>query len=96
MPTHKRHIRVRLRFVGSSQLASPAHDRYSPKIQNNPCQQQISGLFYYFTFFHCSKEKPEDEEQQLEEEEDREFHLLSDVDSNSEQVDASSLTFISG
>lgn len=44
-------------------------------------------FFYYFTFFHCSKEKLEDEEQQLEEEENCEFHLLSDVDSNSEQVE---------
>lgn len=51
-------------------------------------------LFYYFTFFHCSKEKPEDEEQQLEEDEDCEFHLLSDVDSDSEQVETSSSGFI--
>lgn len=51
-------------------------------------------LFHYFTFFHCSKEKPEDEEQRLEEDEDCEFHLLSDVDSDSEQVETSSSGFI--
>lgn len=52
-------------------------------------------LFDDFTFFHCSKEKPEDEEeQQLEEDEDCEFHLLSDVDSDSEQVEPSSSGFI--
>lgn len=51
-------------------------------------------VFYYFTFFRCSKEKPEDEEQQLEEDEDCEFHLLSDVDSDSEQVETSSSGFI--
>lgn len=47
-------------------------------------------FFYKFAIFYCSKEKAEDEEQQLEEEEDCEFRLLSDVDSNSEQVGTSS------
>lgn len=75
-------------------MASPARERYSLKIWNNPCQQKISGfLFYKFAIFYCSKEKPEDEEQQLEEEEDCEFRLLSDVDSNSEQVGTSSSPF---
>lgn len=93
MPTYKRHIPVPLPILGS-QLASRAHDRYSPETPNNPRQQKITGLFfYYFTFFHCSKEKLEDEEQQLEEEEDCEFHLLSDVDSNSEQVETWSSPF---
>lgn len=40
---------------------------------------------YLMIFFSYSKKKPEVEEQQLEEE-DCEFRLLSDVDSNSEEV----------
>lgn len=56
-------------------------------------KRSLDFFFYYFTFFHCSKEKLEDEEQQLEEEEDCEFHLLSDVDSNSEQVETWSSPF---
>lgn len=85
MTTHKH--RVGLPTLGSSQLASAAEHRYGPQTWSNPCQQTFTGPFYYFTFFHCSKGKPEEEEQPPEEEEDCDFHLLSDVDSNSEQVE---------
>ncbi|TNM93031.1 hypothetical protein fugu_018433 [Takifugu bimaculatus] len=55
-----------------------------------PVQVLLSWLHQHTT----AKRKSEDEEQQLEEEEDCEFHLLSDVDSDSEQVETSSSGFI--